>query len=243
MHRAAYAELGIDAIYQRLPLPPALFDDTVRALPESGFRGINVTIPHKEAALAIADEASDSATAIGAANTLSFEGGRIRAENTDAPGLIAALDRELSGITALVLGAGGTGRAAAWALKNAGAEVVIWNRTTERAELLAEDLELRVHVADHPMEIDLGMNIVVNCTSLGMDGSDEQVIDFVSIHPQMTVVDFVYGDRPTAYVKWAREVGCDTIDGKDLLARQGALSFASWFAVDAPYELMRAALD
>ena len=93
----------------------------MRALPAAGFRGVNVTIPHKDAALALADETTEAAQAIGAANTLTFEDGRIHADNTDAPGLLAALGEPVAGRSALVLGAGGAGRAAAWALRTAGA--------------------------------------------------------------------------------------------------------------------------
>ena len=104
-----------------------------------------MTIPHKQAALELADRASEAASAIGAANTLTFApDGTIAAENTDAPGLIAALGRPPRGMRALVLGAGGSARAAAWALRQAGAsEVSVWNRTPERAEALARDLGVR----------------------------------------------------------------------------------------------------
>ena len=123
MHNAALAELGLrDWRYQLLPAPPQLFAETVRALPGAGFRGANVTIPHKEAALALASEASDAAREIGAANTLTFgPGGVIAAENTDAPGLLTALACSPRGMHALVLGAGGSARAAVWALRGAGA--------------------------------------------------------------------------------------------------------------------------
>ncbi len=110
MHRAAFAELGMsDWTYQHLPAPPELFEETVRALGAAGFVGANVTVPHKTAALALADTANPAARAIGAANTLTFGlGGAIGASNTDAPGLIAALELDPSGLSALVLGAGGT---------------------------------------------------------------------------------------------------------------------------------------
>ena len=122
MHNAALAAVGLaDWRYLRLPLPPELFEEAVRALPAAGFRGVNVTIPHKHAALALADEMTVAAQAIGAANTLTFEDGRIEADNTDAPGLIAAIGERVAGRSALVLGAGGAGRAAAWALRTAGA--------------------------------------------------------------------------------------------------------------------------
>ena len=138
MQNAALAAVGLrDWRYVRLPLPPELFEETVRALPAAGFRGVNVTIPHKHAALALADEMTVAAQAIGAANTLTFEDGRIHADNTDAPGLIAAIGETVAGRSALVLGAGGAGRAAAWALRTAGAQVAVWNRTPERAVELA----------------------------------------------------------------------------------------------------------
>ncbi len=139
MHNAAFAALGMDGWrYQRLPVPPALLAQTVRALGGAGFVGANVTIPHKQAALALADSASVAAREIGAANTLSFAlDGTIAAENTDAPGLLAALPLEVRGRSALVLGAGGSARAAVWALLGAGAEVFIWNRTRERAAEMA----------------------------------------------------------------------------------------------------------
>ncbi len=142
IHNAALKEVGLaDWRYQLLPVPPELFDETVRALPQAGFVGANVTIPHKQAALAIASDATPRARAIGAANTLTFDETAIEADNTDAPALIDALPIAPKGKTALVLGAGGSGRAAVWALLDAGAsEVWVWNRTPERARRLTEQL-------------------------------------------------------------------------------------------------------
>ena len=167
MHEAAYAALGLEGWrYLKLPLPPELFAEAVRALPAAGFRGVNVTIPHKEAALALASEASDAAREIGAANMLTFEReGAIHADNTDAPGLIAALGETWApaGRRVLVLGAGGAGRAAVWALVRAGAaDVAVWNRTPERARALADQLGARA--VERPEEAE----IVVNCTSVGL---------------------------------------------------------------------------
>ena len=129
MQNAALQAAGLTGWrYQRLPVAPALFAETVRALPGAGFAGANVTIPHKEAALALADEATATARAIGAANTLSFgPDGAIAADNTDAPGLLAALG-DLRPRSALILGAGGSARAAAYALAQTGAAVAVWNR-------------------------------------------------------------------------------------------------------------------
>jgi shikimate dehydrogenase len=166
MHSAALRAVGLeDWSYQRLPVPPELFAETTRALGGAGFVGANVTIPHKQAALALADEASAAAREIGAANTLSFAAdGTIAAENTDAPGLIAAMERPPRGLSALVLGAGGSARAAVWALRDAGArEVSVWNRTAARAVELANTLGVRAVARPEATDI------LVNCTSVGLD--------------------------------------------------------------------------
>ena len=160
----------VDWRYQALPAPEEVFTETVRALGPAGFVGANVTIPHKQAALALADRASEAARAIGAANTLTFAAdGTIAAENTDAPGLIAALqglDGLPAGPSVLVLGAGGSARAAVWGLLGAGArEVSVWNRTPERAVELAADLGARA--VARPVPADL----LVNCTSVGLERS------------------------------------------------------------------------
>jgi shikimate dehydrogenase len=171
IHNAAFASLGMEGWrYQRLPVPPELFEETTRALGQAGFVGANVTIPHKESALALADEASVTALAIGAANTLTFMAdGTIAAENTDAPGLIAALDQSPRGLRALVLGAGGSARAAAWALRDAGAaEVSIWNRTPERAQALARELGLRAVARAEPADL------LLNCTAVGLERPPER---------------------------------------------------------------------
>ncbi len=166
IHTAALAAVELDDwTYQRLPVPPALFAETVRALGEAGFVGANVTIPHKHAALALADRASEAARAIGAANTLTFAAdGAIVADNTDAPGLIAAMQRSPRGLRALVLGAGGSARAAVWALREAGArEVLVCNRTAARAEEFAGALGARA--VPRPQAAD----VIVNCTSVGLE--------------------------------------------------------------------------
>lgn len=164
MHNAAFAAVALDWRYVKLPVPPSLFVETVRALPGSGYRGANVTIPHKLSALEVADSAT-AAARVGAANTLTFAAeGAIEADNTDAGGFLDALGESPRGRRALVLGAGGAGRAVAWALREEGAgEVLIWNRTPERAEDLARELDLEAVPAPRSTEI------VVNATSVGLD--------------------------------------------------------------------------
>jgi shikimate dehydrogenase len=242
IHNAALAELGLrDWHYQRLPVPPELFAETTRALGGSGFVGANVTIPHKQAALALSDSASAAARAIGAANTLSFAAdGSIAAENTDAPGLIAALGSPPQGLSALVLGAGGSARAVVWALREAGAaEVSIWNRTPQRAAALAEELGVRAVAAAPPADL------LVNCTSVGLRAEPDELAALALSADRLAdygvVVDLVYRDGRTELLRAAGEHGARTIDGLEILVAQGALSLQLWTGREAPLEVMRAA--
>ena len=222
--------------YQRLPVAPDVLADTVRALGPAGFHGANVTIPHKQAALAVADTASDAAREIGAANTLTFrEDGTIAAENTDAPGLLAALG-ETAPRSALVLGAGGSARAAVWALTRAGTDVSVYNRTPKRAR------ELGMRVVERPVPAEL----LVNCTSVGLLGSstdlDDLALDAEALGGYTTVVDLVYRTGGTSLIAEAARRGLHTVDGLEVLVAQGALSFTLWTGRSAPLQAMRAAV-
>lgn len=234
MHNAALAALGIEGRYQRLPVPPELFAETVPELP---LAGANVTIPHKAAALQLADEATERARAIGAANTLTFDGGRIAADNTDAPGLLAAIGEPLTGRTALVLGAGGSARAAAWALREAGcARVSVFNRTAERARELARDLGVDAVDAPHPADL------CVHCTSIGLAPDvKERALPADAMGDYATVVDLVYAPGGTALLADARARGARTVDGLEILVQQGALSLQTWIGRDVPLDVMRRA--
>ena len=242
MMEAALAAVGLgNWRYQRLPIPPELVRETIVALPGAGFRGVNVTIPHKQTALAVADDASDTARTIGAANTLLFEpSGRVMAENTDAPALIEALPFPPAGRTALVLGAGGSARAAVWALLDAGAAVVrVWNRRPEPAHRLAEELGAA------PAESAQSADLLINCTPVGMSGQETGFKQLPLGADELAmfecIVDFVYGRDETPLVRSARSLGVSVIDGLDLLVGQGALSFERFTGMPAPVEAMRAA--
>lgn len=245
----AAAGLGGDWRYQLLPVPPELLGETVRALPGAGFRGANVTIPHKHAALALATAASDRARAIGAANTLLFgDGGTIWAENTDAPALVDALRAhiELRGASVLILGAGGSARAAAWALRDAGAdEIAIWNRTPERAGALAAAFGARA-VADPGSGADgADADILINCTSVGLRDTDRlEALPLAAgqLPRHRVVVDFVYRPDGTPLTRAAQAAGTPTVDGVELLIGQGAIAFELFTGSPAPLEAMRAAL-
>ncbi len=240
MQNAALAAVGLrDWRYQLLPVPPELFSETVRALGGAGLRGANVTIPHKEAALAVASTASERARAIGAANTLIFgPDGAIDADNTDAPGLIEALPLDAAGRSALVLGAGGSARAVVWALLDAGAsEVRVWNRSVERARQLCSE------IGGEPASSVAPADILVNCTSIGLDGSPTSFKQLPLGADQLSgyrcVVDLVYTDSETALVKAARASGAAVVDGLEVLVQQGALSFEQFTGRTAPVEVMR----
>jgi shikimate dehydrogenase len=241
IHNAALRAVGLDDWrYQLLPVPPELFDDTVRALAQAGFRGANVTIPHKEAALKLASEATPRARAIGAANTLTFESGAIHADNTDAPALIDALAVSPRGKTALVLGAGGSARAAVWALLDAGAsEVRVWNRTPERANTLRRD------IGGTPVREAAPADLLINCTSVGLDDPratfKQLPLRADDLSRYECVVDLVYTSSETVLVQAARQRGVETVDGLELLVRQGALSFERFTGRKAPVDVMRSA--
>lgn len=237
MHSAAFRALGLDDWrYTRLPLPPALFAEAVRALPASGYRGINVTIPHKEAALTVADVSSPAARQIGAANTLTFENGGIAADNTDAQGFLDALGEPLAGRSVLVLGAGGSARAVVWAARQAGAsEVLVWNRTNERARSLAADFEAEAVQRPRPVDV------LVNTTAVGLGGSLED-LPMADVGQPELVADLVYGRADPPVTAWARGRRARVVGGQEVLVRQGALSFVRWTGQDPPVDLMRDAI-
>jgi shikimate dehydrogenase len=237
MMNAAFAELDLGWHYFRLPVAPDRFEEIVRALPGSGYLGANVTIPHKVAAHDLADELTEAAAAIGAVNTLAFLDGRILGDNTDAGGLVDALDLELRGVSVLVLGAGGTGRAAVWALREAGADVAVWNRTPPRAAELAAELGVRHAAAPEPARV------LVNVTSLGMHGEDLPAeLGLDGLEPEL-VADVVYGSEPTALCRWGEQQGARVVEGLEMLLRQGARSFERWTGQPAPLDVMRGALS
>lgn len=255
MQNAALRELakqGLegDWIYENpIDVTPEGFEAKVRDMAAAGFVGANVTIPHKEAALRLADEASPAAEAIGAANTLSFETGKIRADNTDAGGLIDALrglPASPRGVRALVLGAGGAARAAIWVLAKEGAVVDVsgvdvWNRSPHKAEVAAAELGGRPVPSPDPSRYGL----IVNATSVGLHGEnpfDElRPLAEDGLESEHVVVDLVYSDRPTRLIEAAEAVGAYTVDGIEILVRQGARSLEIWTGRKPPLDVMRVA--
>jgi shikimate dehydrogenase len=255
MQNAALEELGLGGewAYEAIDLAPEEFGERVRELAADEFVGANVTIPHKEAALALADEASEAAREIGAANTLSFGDGRIRADNTDATGLLAALPAPVEERTALVLGAGGSARATVWALAGRGALVSVWNRTGGRADELVRDLAMagagtvaegRLAPVSAEQARAGGYDVIVNCTAVGMrdeDPFDELPLDPERFDAEIVLIDLVYAGSESRLVREARERNATAIDGLEVLVRQGAESLGIWTGMDPPLDVMREA--
>jgi len=242
MHNAALAELGLagEWSYEAIDVAPDEFEARVRSMAAGECVGANLTIPHKEAALALADELSETAREIGAANTLSFVDGAIRADNTDAPGFLAALGERAGGERVLVLGAGGAARAVVWALLREGVEVGVWNRTELRSRNLCDDLGGTPVAEPDASEYEL----IVNTTAVGLGGEDpfaELPLSADGFGPGQTVVDMVYGDEPTHLLAAAAAAGATTVDGIEILVRQGALSLEIWTGLAPPLGTMRAA--
>jgi len=243
MQNAALKELGLadEWHYEAIDVAPEDFEPTVGEMVAGDFVGANVTIPHKEAALRLADTATPQAKAIGAANTLSFRHGAVEADNTDAGGLLDALPESPAGKRGLVLGAGGAARAVVWALNNEGAEVEVWNRTASRASELCFDLG-GAPVSD-PSQSDY--KLIVNTTSVGLQGEDPfdgpLPLKEGEFKSEQVIVDLVYSASPTKLARAAREAGAPTVDGIEILVRQGARSLRIWTGQEPPLDVIRAA--
>ena len=260
MHNAAFAALGLDWRYEALAVEPERFEPFVRALPERGFVGANVTIPHKVRALALADTGTEIARAAGAANTLTFRAGSIEAHNTDVEGFLGALRERVpeapSGMEAIVLGAGGAARAVVLALlSEKAARVGVWNRHPERADELVA--ALRPYAANTVLEAvrepdRSGSDLLVNATSVGMPAAhrkapptaDQEAVKELPVSADVwgdrqIVVDLVYRQDGTPLVRLARSRGVPCIDGFDVLVHQGAASFRLWTGLEAPVRIAR----
>src|SRR5829696_2791812 len=255
MQTAALGALGLGGewTYEAIDIEPGEFAERAGKLPGRGFVGVNVTIPHKQAALELADDASEAAERIGAANTLSFRDGGIRADNTDATGLLAALPGPVEGRKALVLGAGGSARAAVWALAGRGAPVSVWNRTPERADELVRDLAAAgartpAEGLLRPVSVEQiagnGYELIINCTAVGM--RDEDPFDQLPLDPErfdgdVVLVDLVYAGSEGRLVQEARRRGATAVEGLEVLVRQGGDSLRIWTGMDPPLDVMRKA--
>lgn len=227
---------GIAGRYDAVAVEPEALSGFIRRLADSGWRGCNVTIPHKEAVFGLVDRVSDTARRIGAINTVIVEDdGRLHGHNTDAYGFIENLRQSLPGFDfaagpALVLGAGGAGRAVVAALQDAGVpEIRLANRNRGRAEALAAALPDRVTVVDWAGGDLGGINLLVNATSLGMAGQPPLDIALDRLPVTTLVTDLVYVPLETPLLAAARGRGNSAVDGLGMLLHQARPGFAAWF--------------
>ena len=226
---------GIDGAYIPLGVPPERFGQVVRSLVDLGFRGANVTIPHKLAAFEICDEVAPFARRAGAVNTLVFRDGRIEGSNTDGFGFLESIREAAPGWRAdagpaVLLGAGGAARAIAAALLDAGApRVTLVNRTPAKAEALARDLGGPINVADRPPLAEAAL--LVNTTSLGMQGQPPLEMELGALATSAVVADIVYVPLETRLLAAARARGLIAVDGLGMLLHQARPGFEAWFGV------------
>ncbi len=264
MHNAALAHTGIAAGYTRLHIRPEELREALGLLVPQGFLGVNLTIPHKAAALELMDEVDDHARRIGVVNTVVVEDGRLVGFNTDGPGLVRALRAEFSvdlrDLRVLILGAGGgAGRAIAMQCGMERCErLVLVNRTIEKARIIAaelhpyfEDVRVSAPVArlevipweEEALRFQLAnTDLVINCTSVGMKRTDASPIASALLAPHLMIYDTIYTAARTKLMLAADEAGARSANGCSMLLHQGALAFEIWFNRAAPLEIMREAL-
>lgn len=240
LHRHWLKSYGIAGYYIPMDVTHDDLAQVIRALPKAGFVGVNITVPHKEAVMSIADLITDRATLIGAANTLIFrKDGKIHADNTDGYGFLENLkqgapDWDPKAGPAAVLGAGGAARAVVASLADAGVpEILLSNRTRVRAEKLKEDFGQRVRVVDWVQAGNIidGAGLVVNTTSLGMVGRPELRVPLDGLQKGAVVTDLVYTPLKTRLLHMAEEAGCIVVDGLGMLLHQAVPAFERWFGV------------
>jgi shikimate dehydrogenase len=240
LHSHWLKRYGIAGYYVPLDIAAPDLEEALRALPKMGFIGANVTIPHKEKVMKIADLVTDRAAVMGAANTLIFRGdGKIHADNTDGYGFTENLRQGAPGWDpadgpAAVIGAGGAARAVVASLIDVGVtEIRLTNRTRARSDALRQEFGTKVHVYEWVQAgsaID-GARTIVNASSLGMVGKPDLKIPTDALSRDAVVTDLVYTPLETAFLRQAAEAGCRTVDGLGMLLYQAAPAFERWFGV------------
>jgi len=255
MHNAAFRHLGLNWEYMLLPVHPNHVSEAVRGLRGLGFRGANVTVPHKLAVMDALDQIMPEAQVIGAVNTIVNQDNRLIGHNTDGIGFLRALREggfEPQGCRALLIGAGGASRAMLYALLTEQVQITIANRTQSKADALAEEFGAHFNVSINTLALDSSdalqqalnqADLLVNATTLGMYPH----IDTMPLpadthfHAGLTVYDAVYNPLETKLLTQVRAAGAKGIDGLGMLIHQGAVAFTLWTGEDAPVEVMRAA--
>ena len=257
MHNAAFAKAGLDYVYVPFHVRPDDLADAIAGFKAINVVGINVTLPHKQAVIPSLTSISREAELIGAVNTLTFVEGNIYGDNTDAPGVLKALEEDGSmsgapvGESVVVLGAGGAARAVVVALALRGvASITIANRTVEKAVSLAEEMDRKTGVSmqgiglsDERLPLAVReSNLLVNTATTSMDVTQPLLISADWLQPDTIVYDIVYTPPVTPLMQAATERGCQTLGGIGMLVHQGAIAFEKWTGVTPCTETMRQAL-
>lgn len=232
-------EHEIEGEYVRHEVKPEQIDQFLNNFPNGNFVGCNVTLPHKEAAARNLAAATPVVRALGVANTLWLEDGKLHGDNTDVAGFLAHLDDSIPGWDrrtkhAVVLGAGGAARSIVYGLRERGVETIsIVNRSYERASLLVQEIKIEASIAgfDQVETLLPSANLLINTTALGMKGQPQLEIDLKNLKPEAAVYDIVYAPLETDLLRQARERGHPAVDGLGMLLHQAVPGFERWFGV------------
>jgi len=253
MHNAAFRALGLNYAYIALRVPKPMLADAIAGVRTLGIAGFNVTIPHKIGIIRLLDELDESASLVGAVNTVKENQGKLIGFNTDGEGALRALEGKIGsfkGKEVVLLGAGGAARAIAFSLARAGARLTIANRTVPKARALASAIEQKLGVNVEVASLGRAelikalknAGVLINATSVGMyPRTDKTLVSASMMHRGLVVYDIVYEPLRTKLLQEARRAGVKTIDGLEMLLHQGALAFEIWTGKRAPIKIMRAA--
>jgi len=251
MHNAAFEQVGIDYLYVPFQVKKEELGKAIAGMRALNIRGLNVTIPHKVAVIPFLDDLDDLAQRIGAVNTIVNDDGVLKGYNTDATGFLQALlERgvEPKGKTVSILGAGGASRAISLALAERGSNLIILNRTCDKAKEQVDRISQLCQREVQALKLDRGnlakalnkADILVNTTSVGMSPDIEETpVTADLIKPPVIVFDIVYNPIKTRLLREAETAGAETISGIDMLVWQGALAFEKWTGLKAPVKVMR----
>jgi shikimate dehydrogenase len=239
MHSAAFSALGLQASYVPIEVHPGEVDPALDALRDKGYRGVNVTVPHKEDAFQWCSKTTDIAQRLHVCNTIDLA--EKRGTNTDAEGFSRSLAQyDFASKRALVLGAGGSTRAILYALEADGWEISLWNRTHRKAASLLQVFGFKASLMDMPEAY--GQDLIVNTTSASLSG-DRLPIDWSQANSNALAYDLAYGPSLTPFLADAAYFGLETMDGRRMLMEQGAAAFEFWWSQTAPRDEMMAALQ
>ena len=254
MYNAAFRASRLNCVYVALRVPRMMLVDAIAGVRAMGFGGLNVTTPHKVAIAGLLDELNESASLVGAVNTIKNDRGKLIGYNTDGKGAIRALEEKISplkGLKVVLLGAGGAARAIAFALVEADASVTIANRTPLRARALATSIEQKLgkSVEFIPLNrVELARtlrdaDVLINATTVGMRPNvDRTLVTAGMMHRELVVNDIVYEPLQTKLLREAKKAGARTVNGLGMLIHQGALSLEIWTGKRAPIKVMEAAV-